>query len=161
MPLSDAPAAVILDRIAAKLAAIRVADGWFTDAGAHVDLERIDYNEEGDWPMPRICLVEDSRTVTAQSGGALNNSMDIVAEGYVRINSARPERLALRLKHDLTHGLASVRASDLQDIAGAAVTKVEVAGDFPTLRPSEPSLYVIAQARITVTFVTYPPAQGI
>ena len=160
MPLLEAPAAVILDRIAAKLAAITVAGGWLTDAGAHVDLDRIDYNE-GDWPMPRICLVEDSRTVTAQSGGALNNTMDVVAEGYVRIESAQPERLALRLKHDLAHGLAGVRASDLQGIAGAAVTKVDVVGDFPTLRPSEPSLYVIVQARITVTFVTYPPAQGI
>lgn len=161
--MNEAPGWVILQRIAAKLAAIAVAGGYFTDAGVRVDLERINLTEAD--TFPRIALAEDSSTVNAQTysstGVALMMPMVVLIEGYLAADDDDAERQAHRLKYDISHALTCVRASDFAGIEGAIVSKFEATGDRPTLRRPDGLSFVVVQVRATVTFSTFfPPVPG-
>ncbi len=154
--MAEAPAVVIIDRIAACVAGATIANGYLTDVGLRVDRQAIDYMDR-DFEFPRVCVLEEGSRITSQSGPSLSNTMDVVAEGYVLAGAEDSEQAAQRVKYDLAHALSRLRSSDMQDIGRAAVKTIEVGGELRTVRPAEASQYIVVQAVITVTYVSYPP----
>lgn len=161
--MGEAPAWVILQRIAAALGAITVAGGYFTDAGNHVDLER-DPLSAGN-VFPRIALAEDTSEVTSSTlttnGVSVMTPMKVIAEGYIALTTESAEQLAQRVKFDMTRALAQIRSSNFEGIEGATVSRFEIIGDRPTLRRPDGINFIVVQVRATVTFTAYfPPVTG-
>jgi hypothetical protein len=151
----------VLQRIAAGLAVISTAAGYFTNAGAAIDLEG-DPLSPGN-VFPRIALAEDTSEVTNStlqtSGLAISTPLKIVVEGYVPVGADNAEQLAHRLKWDLTCALARLTTASFDGIDGARVAKFEITGDRPTLRKPDGVAFVVVQVRATATLATYfPPA---
>jgi hypothetical protein len=150
----------VLQRLATALAAISVANGYFTNAGASVDLEG-DPLSPGN-AFPRIAVAEETSEVTnstlQSTGLAINTPLKIVVEGYVALGD-EAERMAHRLKWDIACALASVTVATFDEIDGGRVAKFEIVGDRPTLRRPDGVAFIVVQVRATVTLTTYfPPA---
>jgi len=158
--MDEAPSWVVLQRIALKLGLILIANGYFTDAGAHIDLER-PVPEENE-TFPRIALAEESSAVTnsalTSDGLAVTTSMQVVAEGYALIDGDDAEQVGHRMKLDITNAFGRIRAKDFEGIEGAQISKFEVSGDRPTFRQPDGLPFIVVQVRATVTMTTYIPS---
>jgi hypothetical protein len=157
--MSDAPGWSILQIVATRLAAISVANGYYTEAGATVDTERVALDEAD--TFPRIALAEETMSTLAQTTAAINSAMVLCAEGYIPVGVDDAEYQAHRLKADITRALGRIKSSDFEGIENVRVTLFEVKGDRPTLRSPEGVAFIVVQVRATVTFAEYiPPASG-
>lgn len=154
----EAPSWQIVNVIATKLATIKTANGFATDAGNNVDVERPENIETAAYP--RIALGESTLSFTGQtltaSGMSTNWSMTVTCEGYVKDDGEHAERDAARLKFDVIRALGSVRTEDFASLDGVRVTTYTLSGEAPTLRQPDGMSKIAMQASVTVTFVVNP-----
>src|SRR5690606_2028922 len=151
--MSDPFSWAVRQRILPRLQAIRIANGYHTDAGANATCEPLAVTPDD--PFPRVALVEESAPITAHKPGAINGTIELVAEGTIPADLGEADQTAARLKADITAALARVVVADFADIEGGAVSRFALSGERPTLRGVEGNEYVTVQVRATVTCVEF------
>ena len=100
-----APASwTLIEAVAERLRAIKIADGYFTDAGLDVITETVDHRDEP--KAPQITVFTDGAITIPYDGKKLTNvEVPVVVQVRIPLSSRRAQRMAHEAASDIRRAL--------------------------------------------------------
>lgn len=140
-----------LDVIAARVAAISTANGYYTNAGAIVDREQKQLAE--DTVFPRLMVFEESYSPNTSRTDAATGEQIAVVEGAIAADADSAELTAHRLRADMVRSLLGLARQNFDAIESGGVLKVEITGERDITRRPEGMAILVVQVRVKLACV--------
>lgn len=123
------PEQILIDQLADWLADIRIANGYYTDAGLYLDTEEID--DPGNPPPAALLLLDESAAAVGK-----NWIQQIVVEGAVTVEPKTARVIARQLQADIARAIRTglkANAHNTRIIRAVRITGKEI----PRREPGE------------------------
>lgn len=134
---------------------VRIANGFYTDAGADVSTELKELTTESS--APRIFALEGDFVRTGKSQTGISGDQTIVYEGYIPARKADAEEIAHQLRADLLRVVCRVPASAFAAIPSALgiVSKYDIGEDCAIKRRVDGVEFVVVQVSTKLSCALY------
>jgi len=142
---------ILIEAVAQLLRAIRIADGYYTDAGRDVVTETVDHKDEPDAPQSTV-FIDGSIDVKQETRKWTDVEVPVVAQIRIPISAQRAQQMAHGAAADIRRALNPSSGQISPDEFKAVIESIDIVP-----RPFGAAVIVV-QAVLRASLRIYKPA---